>query len=142
MSQRIFNGVALTDDELAICRQLGADPAAFAARLADRRAGKSTVFSSQPRRRENAPSGIVGPPIVSEALQEHRDEVEDGSVDSRRLVMEAQKAIGEFLAHADAPDSWKVLARVSALIVGALDRVAPAYVDRIADANNKDSQWR
>jgi hypothetical protein len=138
---RTFGGVTFTADELAVCRQFGNDPAVIAA-LRDRRAGKSTVFSSQPRRRENAPSGIIGPPIVSEALQEHRDEVEDGSVDSRRLVMEAQKAIGEFLAHADAPDSWKVLARASALLVGALDRIAPPYADRVADANNRDSQWQ
>jgi hypothetical protein len=144
MTQRIFAGVALTDDQLAICRSMGTDPAVFAARLKDRLAGKLLILSSQTQG-ENGPSGIIGPPIVAEAFQEHRDEIEDTSIDSRRLVMEARKSIDEFLAKSGGPDVWKVLARAAALLVGALDRVAPAYADRVNPRANtpgrSDSQW-
>jgi hypothetical protein len=107
--QRIFNGVALTDDELAICRQLGNDPAEFARRLADRRAGRPMIPSRQSRK-EN-PTGLIGPQIVDEAFAEHHKELESPSVDHRQLVQEARKALDEFDRKAAAPDAWKILAR-------------------------------
>jgi hypothetical protein len=62
--QRIFAGVALRDDELAICSGFGTDPAQYARLLADRRAGKPMVLSARMTNRGKAPSGVVGPPIV------------------------------------------------------------------------------
>jgi hypothetical protein len=143
---RIFNAVALSDDELAICNQFGTDPAAFAARLADRRAGRPMVLSSHTTNRENAASGIIGPQIADEAFEQHRLELENNSTDHRQLAQEARKAIDEFLSKADTPDAWKILARASAMLTGALDRIGPAYVDRVntqaSIPGKSQSQWK
>lgn len=138
---RTFAGVTLTDDQLAICRRMGTDPAAFAARLKDRQAGRPMVLSSQSRK-EN-PSGVIGPQIVDEAFEEHRDEIENQSTDSRHLVQEARSAIDQFLARAAAPDAWKILARAAAMLTGAIDRLGPAYADRVRiDPATKKARWK
>jgi hypothetical protein len=141
---RVFAGVTLTDDELAVCRQFGTDPAQFARLLADRRAGKPMVLASQTRR-EN-PTGLIGPQIVDEAFAEHRKELESPSLDHRHLLQEARKALDEFDQKAAAPDAWKILARASAMLTGALDRIGPAYVDRVnpeaAIPGKSQSQWK
>jgi hypothetical protein len=54
------------------------------------------------------------------------------------LVTVARKAIDEFLAKPDGPDAWKVVARAAALLVGALDRVAPPFADRVTE----DGDWK
>jgi hypothetical protein len=64
---RTFAGVTLTDDQLAICRRMGTDPAAFAARLKDQQAGKPMILSSQTQR-EN-PSGVIGQPRIIILIQ-------------------------------------------------------------------------
>jgi hypothetical protein len=134
----------LSDDELAICNQFGTDPAAFAARLADRRAGRPMILSSESRRAN--PTGLIGPQIVGEAFEEHRKEVESPSIAHRHLLQEARKAIDEFERKAAAPDAWKILARASAMLTGALDRIGPAYVDRVNPQANipgkSQSRWK
>jgi len=142
---RTFNGITLDDDALAICAQFGNDPAQFAALLAARRAGRPLVLSARTANREKAPSGIIGPPIAEEAYYEHRKEIESPSIDSESLAREAQKSIAQFLAKPDAPDAWKILARASAMLTGALDRIGPAYADRVNPRANlpgkNESQW-
>jgi hypothetical protein len=143
VTQRIFSGVALTDDELAICNLFGGDPAEFARRLKDRRAGKAVVFSAQPRTMENAASGIIGPGIVDEAFDEFRDEIEKPSVDARMLAQEAAAAIDRFMKQPAAADGWKILARAAATLTGAIDRIGPAYADRVrVDQATKEVKWR
>jgi len=142
MSQRTFAGVTLTDDEQKICRDMGIEPdARFATLLAARRAGQPLVMSSR-QMKENHKNGIIGPQVAAEAFEEHRDELENESANSRTLAQEASKSIGEFLAKPDAPDAWKILARATAMLMGALDRIAPPFADRVADTKEKESQWK
>jgi hypothetical protein len=115
--------------------RFGAECASTAAR-----GGQPMVLAAR-LQKNSAQRGIVGPQIVDEAFAEHRDELENDSVDHRALVLEAAKSIGQFLAKPDAPDSWKILARAAAMLTGALDRIGPAYVDRVADVKDKDSNW-
>jgi hypothetical protein len=82
-----------SDVAAEVCRDLGITETAFAASFKRRRAGEPLVLMAN---KENAPSGIVGPPIVGEALEQYRDEIESEAVDSQRLVTEARKAIDEF----------------------------------------------
>jgi hypothetical protein len=116
-----FNGLAVTDEELAICDSVGADRTQFAKMLADRRAGKPLVLAAAHTRvNENPPSGLIGPPIVDEALDEHRDELNGASSNHLHLVQEARKSIDQFLANSAAPDNWKILGRAAAMLTGAL----------------------
>ncbi len=141
---------ALTADQREVYRRMGlrekgVTEAQFAAQVAETRAGKPMILSSQTRK-ENS-TGMIGPQIVGEAFEEHRGEMENQSIDSRQLVHEAQKSILEFLSKPNAPDAWKTLARASAMLTGALDRIGPAYVDRVNPRANmpgvkKQSQWQ
>lgn len=132
----------LTADQLAMCRQLGTDPAVFATRLADRQAGRPMVLSSQTRG-DNQPTGLIGPAIVDEAFDEFRTEIEKPSMDARMLVQEATAAIDQFMRQSAAPDGWKILGRAAAMLVGAIDRIGPPYADRVrVDAATKEIKWR
>jgi hypothetical protein len=123
-------------------KAMGISEAQFARQFSSTaaRGGAPMVLAAR-LQKDSVQRGIVGPQIVDEAFAEHRDELENNSVDHRALCLEAQKSITQFLAKPDAPDSWKILARAAAMLTGALDRIGPAYVDRVADVKDRGSNW-
>ena len=130
-----------------MANNLGIAPARFAAQLASNRAGKPMILATQRIQPfgEREPTGHFGKSVIEEAAAEHRAEIEGPGTDVQSLCQEASRSIDEYLAHADEKDSWKRLARVGALIAGALDRVVPAFASRINPhrdrPGSKQSQW-
>ena len=133
----------LSDDEKKIRTMLGmkTSDADFAAMRADRLTGQPMVMSARdnrPRSANTRGTGIIGPGVAAEAFHVHKAEFDDKPIDAKMLANQATAAITEYTGNPDASDAWKVLARASALLTGALDRIAPAYADRM----NGAGEWR
>jgi hypothetical protein len=128
---------AVTGVAQDVCQGLGISESKFAIEAANRRVGRPLVMSAG----SQTGAGLIGPVVVDEAYSEYRTELEQPSVDHLALVREAEKSISEYLAAADAPDGWKLLAHAAAKLAGALDRIAPPFVDRTAGGRNTN-QWK